>query len=74
MGFLDSAQIDIPCPGCGGKTTKSIGFLTSNNQMDCSSCGETIRLDTSDLKRGIGDADRQLDELKRTIRKIGRQG
>jgi hypothetical protein len=70
MGFLDDAPIPIPCPGCGRKTEKTIGWLKDNRQFTCE-CGAVINLQSDDFREGIGKADKAWSELERAIKKLG---
>jgi hypothetical protein len=44
MSVLDNQTIEIPCPKCGVKHQKTIGWLNMNDRFACS-CGVTITLD-----------------------------
>ena len=63
---FNSAPIGIPCPKCGYKTQKSIGWVKSNNSFVCV-CGATINLDKNKFVSAIGHAERLVDDFKRKI-------
>ena len=44
MSVLDDEPVEIPCPKCGAKHQKTIGWLNVNDRFACS-CGVTITLD-----------------------------
>lgn len=58
-GFLDAAEIPIPCEKCGRTTKKSIGWLKTHRELTCT-CGTHIRLDADDLRRKVADMERSL--------------
>jgi len=71
-GFLDNQTIDIPCPGCGKKASKSVGWLKANHNFTCS-CGAVVNIDTSKFKSGIAGAEKNLSDLERTLKNFGRR-
>ena len=66
-GFLDEQKIAIPCPGCGKKNEKSIGWVKANDQMTCSGCGRTVHLERDQLLAGVKGAEDQIAQLRKTI-------
>ncbi len=66
---FNSATINIPCPKCGRKTAKTIGWIKSNGSYVCG-CGSTINLDKDQFVRGIGAAERSVDDFKRKISRM----
>ncbi len=72
MGAFSDAKLEISCPGCGHKISKTVGYLKSHSSMTCPSCGRTIRLENRDFRRGIDSAERQIEDLKRKLKKFGR--
>ena len=66
--MFENANIDLNCPGCGHKMTKTLGWITSHKQMLCSGCGETIHLDTDQLARDFKKLDKILDDFPKEIR------
>lgn len=70
-GILDSAEVDIPCEKCGGKTKKSIGWIKRNSEFTCV-CGQRITLNADQFRREIGKVDRSVDALKGQIKKMNK--
>lgn len=66
--MFDDQSLDIPCPECGRKTAKTIGWLKSHNQFACR-CGVTINLKTEKFRRDIGSAEQRLRDFKTRLRR-----
>jgi lysyl-tRNA synthetase class I len=69
-GFLDKAEIEIPCEKCRRKTKKTIGWVKSNSRYKCL-CGIEIKVDASQFKSEIAKVERSLLSLQNTLRKFG---
>jgi hypothetical protein len=55
---LDDVRIDLPC-NCGNVTQKSVGWVRSHShEMFTCACGRVLRLDSSDVRRRVAEADR----------------
>jgi transposase-like protein len=67
--MFDSATINIPCPECSRKTSKTIGWIKSHNSMTCSGCGASITLDKKDLLRGLQQVDKSIQRFSKAISK-----
>ena len=72
MNTMDSASIDIPCPGCGQKVSKTIGWLKSHPNLVCPGCGAAIRVDPDQLRKITDGVNKALDNLRRTLGKLGK--
>jgi hypothetical protein len=59
-GINDSAKLDIQCPQCKGKFSKTIRELKGLG-VKCPHCG--VNFDTSKFKKGMENVDRTLKEL-----------
>ncbi len=68
-GFLDSAEIEIPCENCQRKTKKTIVWIKSNKEFTCA-CGTTIKLEAEQFKREIAKAEKSFSDLQRTIKNL----
>ncbi len=71
--ILDSAEIGVPCPGCGHETKKSVGWLRSHDELVCSGCGETIRLDDEGFRAGLDSADKAMGDFKRNLARLNKR-
>lgn len=67
-GVLDDAMIGIPCPECGQKTEKSIGWLKTNKEFACLGCGRAIKIDADAAIREIKEVDKAVNDLLAKIR------
>ena len=59
-GFFDDQTLDIPCPDCGKKAEKSVGWLKANKKFTCSGCGQTIDLQSDQFRRELAKAEKAL--------------
>lgn len=70
--MFDSATISVPCPSCGYKSEKSIGWLKSNDHLRCAGCGKDIALDADELRSGLKSVEDSLADIKRSVQKLGK--
>ncbi len=68
---IDSHTVGIPCPNCGEKVEETIGRLKTDPNLTCG-CGAVIQVDAKDLRSGIDQIERSLNELRRTFRNLGK--
>jgi len=74
-GFLDNAEIDVPCPNCGKKIKQKLGGLKNSPTIRCPGCGSSIKLDASGPKgaaKSLQQVEKGIDDLRRTLRKLGK--
>lgn len=72
-GYLNGAEIDIPCPSCGHKIKKSIGWLQSHDNLTCGGCRKVIKIEGgSDFRDAMREVDASLDELTESFKNFGR--
>lgn len=71
MGILESAVIDITCPTCRRKISKSVRQLKAEKNLTCR-CGQVIDLAESDFARQIRDAEKALANLGNTLGKLSK--
>lgn len=64
---LDGAEVEIPCPSCGAKLHKSIGWIKRHTKLVCT-CGARITLDTKQFKSEMAKVDGSLDALSATLK------
>lgn len=71
----DRATIPLPCPGCGAKTEKAVGwFEDTPGAFDCSGCGETVHLESQDVRQLVatfGQVEKSLGDLRRLFGSFG---
>ena len=62
---IDEVKVDLPCH-CGTVTQKSVGWIRnhSHETFTCS-CGRSLRLDGSDVRRKIAEAERNHSKAGR---------
>ena len=68
---INSHTLGIPCPHCSEKVEETIGRLKTDPKLTCA-CGATIQVDAKDLRSGIEQIERSLEQLRRTIRNFGK--
>lgn len=66
---LQANKIDVDCPKCSHKNTKTLGWLRANRLLTCAGCGEDITLDTAGLEAGYQSALREARKLDETLSK-----
>jgi transcription initiation factor IIE alpha subunit len=66
-GLLDSEQFAFSCPHCSREMRTTVGEMKRSDQK-CPRCG--TRFETSDFRRGIDEAERELDKFKRQLGNI----
>lgn len=70
--MFDDAAISIPCPGCGEKTEKTIGWLKTHNHFACPACQKIITLEKEKLLSGLKSAEKSIADFQRSIAKLGK--
>lgn len=65
--LLDDAEIPIPCPKCGRKTKKRIGWIQTNSNFTCV-CGTRITLEANQFRREIDKVNNAFGDLQRTLK------
>lgn len=70
--ILDSAGLDIPCPGCGEEIHETIGRVKHNPELVCPGCGQIVAVDADQLRSGIAAAEKSLDDFGRMLGKFGK--
>ena len=68
----DSHTITLPCPGCGKKHTQTVRWLKAHKQITCA-CGASIAVDLTKFDQGIATAQKSVDSLEATLRKLGKR-
>lgn len=70
---VDSWQVNLPCPQCKAQNRVSLGQIEREETIRCVVCGVNIKLSDKEgsVRRGTRELQRSLDELERTLRKLG---
>ncbi len=74
-GFLDNAEVEIPCPKCGKKTKERLGRLKKNPVLRCAGCDTGIQVNANGpggQAQGMKSVDTGRADLKRSQDKLGR--
>lgn len=70
--MFDTQNLNIPCPQCGQKVEKSVGWIKANDSYVCPGCSGLVSLDKQGLIAGLNSADKALDAFRKSIRKLGK--
>lgn len=70
---ISKQKVDLSCPKCGRPVSVTIRQITDEVLITCS-CGQGIKLKDSNgsNKRAINDANKAINDLKGTFKKLGR--
>lgn len=71
--MFETAEINIPCPGCGEKNPKTIAWIKTNDHFDCVGCGKSVRVESKDLLAGLKKVDDSVANLRKSMRKFGKR-
>lgn len=69
---INHHRLDIPCPECGQKMNEPIGRLKHDANLTCPKCKTAFRIDAEQLRSGIKTIEKSLDDLRKTLRKLGK--
>ena len=69
---LDSLRIEMPCKACGSKHATTVGEMKREKQFTCH-CGTVTHVDPSEFERGVAEAQKSLDDLKKTLGRLGKK-
>ena len=72
-GQIVGSAIDLPCPGCGHKNRKTVGWLRTHSRMTCGGCGREVTLQSSNFRQGMRKVDAELDRFRRSVARLGRR-
>ena len=68
MKYFDPRKsLDLTCPECSHKFSKTIGSINLEMLFLCPGCGN-VMFDADDLIRGLKDAENAVDKLAREIK------
>lgn len=68
MSDFLNAPLELPCPECGSKIRVTLGDIQRGRTITCPS-GHRVAL--QEQGGGIRQADQALDDLKRSIERLG---
>ena len=69
MSILNDHSINIPCPQCGQKTAKTLGWIKAHTDFMCAGCGRLITLDRDQLIGELRKVEKSISEFGRQFRK-----
>lgn len=72
MSLLDGAKIDLQCPSCSRKFQEAIGRLKRDPTVRCPSCQQHIKIEASDLRKGLSGADAALTQFEQSLKRLGK--
>ena len=70
-GKLDDGAFDIPCPECGHKNRKTLGWLKTHKQFTCAGCGN-VTIETGSFREGMRKVDAAIGKLDKRLNKTFR--
>ena len=71
--MFESAEIRVPCPGCGHKSVKSLAWLKANDQFICDGCGKSVTLDREQFRAGLDKVDQSIAKFRASLRNFGKK-
>ena len=57
---------------CTEQHTQTVGWLKAHRQITCT-CGASFNVDLKKFDQGIATAQKSLDDLEATLRKLGKR-
>lgn len=71
-GVLDKQKLGMPCPDCGKKLSKSIGWLKTHDDLVCA-CGGIVSLKSKEVRGVILKAEKELADFARDLIKTSKK-
>ena len=71
--MFENQEIGVPCPKCGHKTKKTVGWLKSNDKLTCGGCGSDLIVNSEELLAGIKEAEKAVAKFRKSIGNIGKR-
>ncbi|GBE56541.1 hypothetical protein BMS3Bbin16_00750 [archaeon BMS3Bbin16] len=70
MGFLDNAEIQIPCPKCKFSNSVRLKQIKLEETIICSGCKNKIKLVDSEgsTNRGLTKINKSVKDLKKALK------
>ena len=70
MKYFDTNKaLDLTCPECSHKFSKTIGSINREKRFPCPGCGK-VTFDAKGLIKGLEDAEKSVDKLARDIKRM----
>ena len=66
-GFFDGEKLELPCPNCKTKFSKTVAELKRPG-VKCPKCG--AQFETSQFRREIDSAERSIKDFERSLKNI----
>lgn len=70
--FRSDEVFPFPCPNCGHKIEKTVGWLKANTRLRCPNCETNIWYYPETFARALDEAERAINDFGRDIR-FGKQ-
>lgn len=65
--FQDTDIFPFPCPKCGEKLSKPVGWLKQNARLTCDGCETKAWFHQEDFLRALKQAERAINDFGRSI-------
>jgi predicted RNA-binding Zn-ribbon protein involved in translation (DUF1610 family) len=69
MERFDSHAVELRCPDCGRRISKTIGWLKLRRSLNCPSCGTLMKIDKESLLADVAKAEQALADLRKYLGK-----
>ena len=71
--MFDDHSVTLTCPNCGCENAKTIGWIKTHNQFQCSGCQGTVRVEADQARKELARVDKAVDDLRRSLRGLGKR-
>lgn len=70
---IENTPVDVPCPACGNKAQVAFSEIKNKDQIVCSACGISIRLEFKDAPEAIIAAENAVAKLASDLGKLNKK-
>lgn len=70
---LDQVDIDLTCPHCSHQFKQKLGGLQGDAVLDCPGCRQPIKIEAAGLRGALKTVDKEIADLQRTLRGLGKR-